>query len=146
MFVGFDLDNDGTTDGLGERSKPLPWGPGSTRPTFPSVPGPVGPRLVTATAVDTSEFTGDATAVIEVINDQTGSNQPPVLTPIAEQSVVEGALLTFSVQATDPDPGQTLTYSLIAAPEGAQIGHELSASFPDPTRRRARTPTRSPSA
>jgi uncharacterized delta-60 repeat protein len=49
-------------------------------------------------------------------------NHPPVLAAIANQTVSEGSLLTFTASATDPDAGQTLTYSLApGAPAGATI-------------------------
>ena len=50
-------------------------------------------------------------------------NQPPTLNFIADQSVVEGGLLTFTAAAADPDlPAQTLTFTLGAgAPAGAAI-------------------------
>ncbi len=51
-----------------------------------------------------------------------GGNQPPVLALIPPQSATEGQALEFTVNATDPDPGQSLTYSLgIDAPPGAEI-------------------------
>jgi hypothetical protein len=50
------------------------------------------------------------------------SNSPPVLAPIADQMVDEGSPLTLTARATDPDPGQVLTYSLDpGAPAGAAI-------------------------
>ncbi|UCH90170.1 MAG: putative Ig domain-containing protein, partial [Thermoplasmata archaeon] len=45
-------------------------------------------------------------------------NRPPVLGFIADPSVDENSLLSFSVDATDPD-GQTLTYSVSGLPSGA---------------------------
>ncbi|MCC6231712.1 MAG: lamin tail domain-containing protein, partial [Verrucomicrobiales bacterium] len=49
------------------------------------------------------------------------ANQPPVLAGIGAKSVEEGTRLAFKATATDPDAGQTLRFSLLAAPEGAQI-------------------------
>ena len=49
-------------------------------------------------------------------------NSPPVLSPIPAQSVNEGATLSFTASATDSDPADTLTYSLVGAPSGAAIG------------------------
>ncbi len=50
-------------------------------------------------------------------------NHPPALAPIADQTVDEGTKLTVQASATDPDPNQTVTYSLAAgAPSGASIG------------------------
>lgn len=48
----------------------------------------------------------------------TDINHPPSLTPIAEQAVDEGQMLTFQVTGTDPD-GDDLTYSANNLPEGA---------------------------
>ncbi len=47
----------------------------------------------------------------------------PTLDPVGDKIVTEGALLSFTVTATDPDlPGQTLTFSLESgAPAGATI-------------------------
>jgi uncharacterized delta-60 repeat protein len=52
----------------------------------------------------------------------TGGNTPPTLlnVPISA-NVNEGQLLTFDADATDPDIGQALTYSLSGAPAGALI-------------------------
>ena len=51
-----------------------------------------------------------------------GANRPPVLTAIEDKSVAESVPLTFQAVATDPDAGQTLTYSLSTdAPPGASI-------------------------
>ena len=50
------------------------------------------------------------------------TNLPPVLAPIADQTVNEGSVLTFTAKANDPEPGETLTYSLDpGAPAGASI-------------------------
>jgi hypothetical protein len=49
-------------------------------------------------------------------------NAPPSLTSIGNKTVVEGTLLTFTAMASDPDHGQTLTFSLDpGAPNGASI-------------------------
>jgi Ca2+-binding RTX toxin-like protein len=46
----------------------------------------------------------------------------PVLAPLDDQTIDEGSLLTFTVTATDPDLGDTLTFSLdLDAPAGATI-------------------------
>jgi hypothetical protein len=51
------------------------------------------------------------------------SNRPPALAGIADQEVNEGSLLTFAVQASDPDiPANRLTFQLLAgAPAGAMM-------------------------
>jgi hypothetical protein len=48
-------------------------------------------------------------------------NRAPVLTLPAAQEVLEGTLLSVTASATDPDAGDTLTFSLIAPPAGATI-------------------------
>jgi len=47
-------------------------------------------------------------------------NQPPVLEPINNRNVLEGALLSFVVSASDPD-GDSLSFSTSALPAGAQF-------------------------
>ncbi len=46
-------------------------------------------------------------------------NDPPVLAPIGNKAVNENASLTFSVSATDPDPGSTVTLTVTGIPPGA---------------------------
>jgi len=48
-------------------------------------------------------------------------NRPPVLNPIGEKSAKEGQLLQFTISATDPDAGDTLTYSTSNLPPGASF-------------------------
>jgi hypothetical protein len=62
-----------------------------------------------------------------------GPNAEPVLAPIANQAVNEGSTLNFTASATDPDSGQTLTYSLIGAPAGASIDASTGAFSWTPT-------------
>jgi hypothetical protein len=52
---------------------------------------------------------------------------PPVLAPIANQTVAEGSTLTLTATATDPD-GNALTFSLDTAPSGASI-HPTTGVF-----------------
>src|SRR5262249_24021650 len=49
------------------------------------------------------------------------TNHPPVLDPVANQTVNEGSLLSLTAHATDLDAGQTLTFSLDSPPTGAAI-------------------------
>lgn len=58
----------------------------------------------------------------EVTLTVTEVNIPPELDEIGDQTVVEGVELTFTATATDEDiPEQTLTFSLVGAPAGAEI-------------------------
>ncbi len=45
----------------------------------------------------------------------------PVLAPIGNKTATKNSPLTFTAVATDPDKGQTITYTLIGAPTGATI-------------------------
>ncbi|MBN1195679.1 MAG: hypothetical protein JXA08_10120 [Methanomicrobiaceae archaeon] len=51
-------------------------------------------------------------------------NDPPVISPIADQSVDEGSLLSFELEASDPD-GDALVYSAEALPAGADLAGPL---------------------
>jgi hypothetical protein len=57
------------------------------------------------------------TIAITVIN----VNAPPVLQSPGNKTAVIGQQLRFSLTATDPDPGQTLTYTMTGAPAGATL-------------------------
>jgi hypothetical protein len=63
------------------------------------------------------------------------TNSPPVLAPIADKTVSEGQLLTFTAEAFDPDlPPQQLTFSLgPGAPSGATIHPETGVFTWTPT-------------
>jgi streptogramin lyase len=52
---------------------------------------------------------------------QIGRLNRPVLSPISDQTVNEGSLLTLTATATDTDTSAVLTYSLDSAPAGAAI-------------------------
>jgi hypothetical protein len=69
------------------------------------------------------------------VNDVTG-NQCPVLNAFGNQAVTEGSLLTLGAVATDPDAGQTLTFSLDAGfPTGAAIDPSTGVFHLDPDTR-----------
>ncbi len=72
----------------------------------------------------TSEFSATVTATLVIV-----PNQPPVLTPIADQTVDENALLTFTATATDPDvPADTLTFTLEDGVDTVPTGAAITAS------------------
>ncbi|MBN8249858.1 MAG: cadherin repeat domain-containing protein, partial [Verrucomicrobia bacterium] len=48
-------------------------------------------------------------------------NAAPTLTPPGDRQVDELALLNFSLQATDPDPQQTLSFALVDGPAGMTV-------------------------
>ena len=64
----------------------------------------------------------------------TVTNAPPVLGAIGNKTVAELATLAFTATATDPDAGQTLTFSLDApSPAGATINASTGAFSWTPT-------------
>ena len=89
--------------------------------SFEYVPdaGWFGTDTFSYTANDGTADSNIAVVTIEVIS----SNTAPVLDPIADKGVDEGALLSFTATASDADiPAQTLTFALGAgAPAGAAI-------------------------
>ncbi len=52
---------------------------------------------------------------------EAGQNQPPVIAAIADQSLTVGESFGLQVQASDPDPGDTLSFTLATAPAGMGI-------------------------
>ena len=105
-------------------SFPAATGTGSATSTFSWTPasGQAGTYNVTFTATDNGTTPLSDTRIISIIVTSGGST-PPTLNPIGPLTVEEEAVLNFTATATDPDIGQTLTFSLGAgAPPGASIG------------------------
>jgi Zn-dependent metalloprotease len=81
-----------------------------------------GTLRLTARAIDNLGAATDSEAVEVTVIAPGGGNRPPEIAPISPVSVAKGQTLTVQVVATDPDAGQTLTYSLEpGAPVGASI-------------------------
>lgn len=90
-----------------------------------------GPQV---TDVTQGRFPDGSSTIITLANSSPGQpnqaatvNSPPVLSPVANLVGFEGALFTFTAQATDPD-NNALTFSLAGAPAGASI-HPASGVF-----------------
>ena len=66
-------------------------------------------------------------APAKVIVTTTAVNDAPVLSTIGAKPIVKGTALKFTALATDPDPGQTLVFSLITPPTGATINSATGA-------------------
>ena len=58
--------------------------------------------------------------ITQIPSSDNTNNNPPIFNPIPDQTVKEGALLQFTVSATDPD-GDALTYSASGLPTGANF-------------------------
>jgi hypothetical protein len=54
-----------------------------------------------------------------IFTEQRRVDRPPVVAPVSGQIVYPGAELRFSVKATDPDVGETLTMVVLGAPSGS---------------------------
>jgi hypothetical protein len=57
---------------------------------------------------------------VDLVDGSVSINRPPVLDAVGDRTVDEGATLTFTVSASDPDGG-TLTYSASNLPSGASF-------------------------
>jgi len=86
--------------------------------------GPAGGSLTkidldSLTVIDT--ITGLSTPNHVSVYYKVKLNQAPVLTSIGSQSVNEGELLSFTISGSDPDTGDTLTYSATNIPAWASF-------------------------
>ncbi|WP_188863149.1 putative Ig domain-containing protein, partial [Marinobacterium nitratireducens] len=103
----------------------------ATTGTFTGTPtnGDVGTTPVTVTATDSHGASVSTTFDLVVNN----TNDAPTLNPIASVSVNEdGKQVSGQFTGTDPDRGDTLTYSIAAPVPGLTINTDGSWSF-DPT-------------
>ncbi len=94
--------------------------------TWTPAEGQVGAHVITVRVEN--ELRDGLFAEQQVRFNVESANHAPVLNPIADRTINEGETLTFTAVATDPDVGQVLTFSLLDAPEGANIG-TLSGVF-----------------
>jgi len=103
-----------------------------------------GTNLAAFGAIEGADSDGDSFTNIQEINARTfpgdpnskpaAANQPPVLSAIGNKTVNESTLLSFTATATDPDAGQTRTFSLgSGAPAGATINSSTGAFSWTPT-------------
>jgi hypothetical protein len=116
-------------DGVLRNSRTL----GSSLTTFPNEPINLGCQRDTANGNRSFFFSGYLNTVRihgGVLTDEQVAanyaagpsvNHPPVLAPVADQLVGAGVMLTVTNSATDEEPWQSLTYSLVQAPSGATI-------------------------
>ena len=102
-----------------------------------------GTYPITVRVTDNGEpACADSEVVTVTVNDSGGQNQCPVLNAIGNRTVTVGNLLTFVATATDPDAGQTLTFSLDAGfPTGATINSSTGVFAFTPTAGQAGTQT-----
>ncbi|MBP1708101.1 MAG: hypothetical protein H6Q39_1825, partial [Chloroflexi bacterium] len=94
---------------------------GSTR-TFIWTPGAAQSGTYSGVRFSASDgsLTDSETITITVNDTMVAPNRPPVLASIGSKKVNEGASLSFTISATDPD-GDALTYSSASLPSGASF-------------------------
>lgn len=77
----------------------------------------VGVSAVTVVVTDNGALTDSQGFNVTVVN----VNDAPVITTAADTSATEDGPYSYDVDASDPDAGDTLSYSLTAAPTGMSI-------------------------
>ena len=77
----------------------------------------IGANAVTARVTDQGGLFATQAYTIDVA----AGNQAPAITSLPVTTATEGQLYTYDVEANDPDAGDTLTFSLDAAPAGMTI-------------------------
>ena len=114
LLVGSDVDGDaltyaaeGAPEGSSLSGSTFTWEPSHTQ---------AGEYSVTFTVAD--EHGGVAREIIIITVDET--NQAPTLAAIGDQTVVEGSLLTITLDGTDVD-GDALTYEVVDNPPGSSL-------------------------
>ena len=76
-------------------------------------PGEIGPYKFTATVTDShGGRVNEFSVTVQYVD------HPPQLAPQADESVGIGTTFIRTLSATDPDAGDTLTYSLVGGPSG----------------------------
>ena len=73
-----------------------------------------GPQAVTAEVQDGGGQSAQRTFQVTVVD----HNHPPVLGILRDDVTTVGASYTKTLSATDPDPGDTLTFALLSGPAG----------------------------
>lgn len=98
----------------------LSWQPGA---------GDLGDHPVTARVTDSGGLTDDESFTVEVLQQRIDppTNRSPLLTVPVNAEIVFGNLITLSASATDPDDGDTLTFSLTGSPSGMSINSTSGA-------------------
>jgi ELWxxDGT repeat protein len=118
FFASFDRQNGSqiwATDGTPQGTESL----GGYEGADLAILGPVAPN----TGAEAMLLAGGGFTIgSELLIASLAANQPPVIDPISDQFALETMLFRFQVVASDPDPGQTLTFSLAPdSPFGLEI-------------------------
>lgn len=119
--------NSGQMAGLTGGMAPFLWTAGD--PEFQVLPGLGGGNVFVSGLNDNGDVVGRSDVIGDLFNPfhacvwrATSPNQAPALDVSAAPTTgVVGVPITFTATATDPDAGDTLTFSLVNAPTGASI-------------------------
>ena len=92
-------------------------------------PPAAGENTVTARVTDSTDRSDTQSFTVTVTEPFSpgSTNSPPTLALIADQTLTEGDTLVLTAEGSDPDDGDTLTYSLAAAPDGMTINPSTGA-------------------
>lgn len=102
-------------------SKTFTWKPGLT-----TVPGVFNVWFYVTDPV------GGMDSTKATITVTTSNRKPSFVNKMADATTNEGVAVTFTYTATDPDAGQTLTFTLVSAPTGATITSAGAFSYTPP--------------
>ncbi|MBL9173130.1 MAG: putative Ig domain-containing protein, partial [Verrucomicrobiales bacterium] len=117
--VDFDIPGQGLTYDLVNGPPGLTVSPDGLVSWFPGEAVAPGEYPVTVVAVDDGVPPASAPQSFTVV--VRDLNAAPMLTPPANRTIAEGAVLGFALAATDPDPGQALIFSLVSGPQGMTV-------------------------
>lgn len=85
--------------------------------TWLTAPENIGSHRVEVQVTDKTNLTDKQSFYLSV----TDVNEPPSITTSAVTAVNEYESYTYDVNATDPDPSESLRFSLVSAPEGMSV-------------------------
>ena len=106
----------------------------TTTGAFSWTPSAAGSFTVTVRVTDNgSPVLFDEEVITVTVSATPPANQAPVLATIGNRTATVGQALAFTASATDPNAGQTLTYSLVTPPAGAIINASTGAFSWTPT-------------
>lgn len=98
---------------------------------FSWTPSVAGDTTVTVVVTDNgTPPENDSGTVLVQVAAAPPTNQPPTLTiPATPFSIILGNRVAFTAVATDPDPDQTLTFSLVGTPPISAMIHPITGVF-----------------
>jgi RHS repeat-associated protein len=93
--------------------------PTAQNPTF--TPDIAGEYIAQLIVTDSHNLASDADTVLITATPPVVTNNPPTITSTPVTTAAVGQAYSYDVEATDPDAGDTLIYSLTTAPTGMTI-------------------------